>query len=181
MKLTKKGLPVLSLGISNQSRSGKYVHLVQDVPCRVVAPAVAETLSKPQLPRPDLRLKSPSLTTLKSIIDKIKTISHDVAIKAKSNGELEFVTSTDTLKIKTKFKHLNIANQPLAHEQEEAEMVVDCRDLLKCVPSMCFHPTMILFSFIPTHGLQVDAVLDHSRGTSEPIACLSYLIPNKSD
>jgi hypothetical protein len=181
MKLTKKGLPVLSLGISNQSRSGKYVHLVQDVPCRVIAPAVAETLSKPSLPRPDLRLKCPSLGTLKSMIDKVKTISHDIAIKASSHGELEFLTITDTLKIKTKFKNLNITGQALAHEQDEAELVVDCRDILKVVPCVSFHPTMVLFSFIPSHGLQIDAVLDHSRGASEPIACLSYLIPNKSD
>jgi hypothetical protein len=181
MKLAKKGLPVLSLGISNQSRSGKYIHLVQDIPCRVIAPAIAETLAKPALPRPDVRLKSPSLLILKSMIEKLKTISHDLTITARSVGELELKASTDTLKIKSTFSDLQLLTMPLEHERDECEIQIDCRDLLKIVPCQIFHPTMILLSFVPLHGLQIDAVLDHSSGSSEPIACLSYLIPNKSD
>jgi hypothetical protein len=181
MKLAKKGLPVLSLGISNQSRSGKYIHLVQDVPCRVVAPTIAETLSKPVLPRPDVRLKCPSFSILKSMVEKLKTISHDLSLTAKSIGELELKISTESLKIKSTFSELNVLHEPLEHEVEQCEMVIDCRDLLKIVPCQIFHPTMILLSFYPLHGLQIDAVLDHSRGSNEPIVCLSYLIPNKSD
>ncbi|KAJ3089183.1 hypothetical protein HK102_007012, partial [Quaeritorhiza haematococci] len=53
MKLTKKeNLPVLSLNITSQSRNGKRICLVQDIPVRVLSPQQANDLKEPMVPEP---------------------------------------------------------------------------------------------------------------------------------
>jgi hypothetical protein len=175
MKLTKKGLPVLCLTISNQSRSGKFIQLVQDIPVRVLPPAVAETLSV--LPRidPDVILKCPSLPVMKTIVEKLKALDHQLIFSA-NESQLLLKTKTDTLSVQVQFKNLQLDLQDSDSENEYVEIGIDARDLLKIFSCHVLHPSLVTMSLTRSFGLFIEASLKDGQN-KRPLVSISYSIP----
>ncbi|KAI8897800.1 checkpoint protein Hus1/Mec3 [Globomyces pollinis-pini] len=179
MKLTKKGgLPVLSLVINNQTKSGKYVQLVQDIPVRVLPPIIAEELNEPSLPIPNLVIQLPQLHNLRRMYDRIKHISNNLTIFGNSNGNLNFTMITETLTSQIEFNNLNVSDSINNHP---TKVCVDTRDFGKFIQTYLIDPTKIICYFFSDHGLKLETFLDYSMEGNSPVITVTYYIPLKQD
>lgn len=123
------------------------------------------------------------MATLKTIVEKLKNLSHDLIIIANSDGQLELRVTTDTLRVQTRFKHLQLNQKHTSQVQEDCDpadyhqIMVDARDFVKFLPCQVIHPDQVTLS-IRKDSIVVDAFL---LGDGDPVAKLTFSIPNKSD
>ncbi|KAJ1980468.1 Checkpoint protein hus1, partial [Dimargaris cristalligena] len=122
MRLAKKeGIPLLSVVISNQSRTGKVMALNQDVPVRVLGPRQIDHIREPLVPEPQVNILMPSLTNIRSIVERMKTISNTLEISANTNGEFRLKVESELVEIVTYYKNLinpelDLVSQPAGGE-----------------------------------------------------------------
>jgi hypothetical protein len=75
-KLTRKsGFPALSFEITFSGQGGNDLFLTQDVPVTVLTQAETLDYNEPMVPDPEIHVMMPPLIKLKSIIEKMKSLS----------------------------------------------------------------------------------------------------------
>ena len=62
------------------------------------------------LPNADMKINLPCLSLLKSVAEKFKNLDHTLNLKANLNGELELSIRTDSFKVKSSFKGLEVSS-----------------------------------------------------------------------
>ncbi|KAL2912765.1 Checkpoint protein hus1 [Polyrhizophydium stewartii] len=193
MRLSKKeGLPVLSFTITNQSRTGKLVILVQDVPVRVISPEKTEEFREPVAPEPDVHILMPPILTLRTIAERMKSISQRLILSANMGGQLTMSVSNDIVKVQTFFNDLinpqldptqvDVATHPSTGRSrtEFAEAEVDIRDFIKFVQCYQLHPSKILCCINERHCLIFYVVVgddDDGDKLDDRFGSLTYRIP----
>ncbi|KAH9266748.1 hypothetical protein BASA84_001000 [Batrachochytrium salamandrivorans] len=152
----KEGLPVLSFSITNQSRIGKLITLVQDVPVRVISPDKTHEFREPATPDFDVHILMPPIISFRNIAERMKAIGQRLVISANMSGQLTMGVSNDIVKIQTFFKDLiNPLIDPMQadaltcastfrNKAEFAEVEVDIRDFIKFAQCYQLHPSKIL-------------------------------------
>ena len=82
--------------------------MVQDIPIRVLNDDSIHGIIEPIIPDTDVHIMLPPLLSLKSIIERMKSISidHVLAVSANMNGELRLRVMTDTVTVETFYKNL---------------------------------------------------------------------------
>lgn len=159
--------------------SGKEVLLVQDIPVRVLPPSIAMELKEPRLPTPDMAIKLPSLETLRQITDRLKHLNpdHMITLRANQAGQLELISETSSLKVKTEFSGLNMRGNNVLIQRSErypfTQMQIDVRDFLKILPCSIMHPVMECV-FYNSYGLVVKGYVQDGI---ENTVTLSFHIP----
>ncbi|KAI9143949.1 checkpoint protein Hus1/Mec3 [Paraphysoderma sedebokerense] len=193
MKLAKKdGKAVMSLNISSESRSGKPVVITQDIPIRVLQKAQIADLKEPAIPTPEIYIMLPSLHSLRTVAERMKSLSSHIILAANMNGELVLRAETDTVNIETRYCDLvhpeldgnqeGRSQQRMRDPTEFAEVRVDVKDFIKFVHSYhvnpsnvvcCIHDELCLVFYV--------YVGDPNRLEDEDsLAILTYLIPAKA-
>ncbi|KAI9207229.1 checkpoint protein Hus1/Mec3 [Polychytrium aggregatum] len=166
MKLAKKNsLPVLSFQIANQSRTGNCVLLVQDIPVRVLTPPEAEELKEPLVPEPHVHIMMPPLSSIRTIAERMKSMSNYITISANMRGEFVLKIDTDSVEVETSYRNLinpefdpsqvDSSQQPSANRDPTlfADARVDARDFVKFVQSYVVNPTNVVCCIIENRGL----------------------------
>lgn len=172
IKLAKKDLPVLSLIITNQSRSGKLINLVQDVPVRVLNWDMVKDLGPPKLSVHELKLKLPPLDSLKKLIDKMSHLDTKMILRGDNLGNLEFKLSNDELTVKTEFACSNVvAGNPIY-----SEIQVDIRDFSKIMGLSSIHPTAVDCYIYRDLGLVIQGFVAGGLGQDRKAVSISFHI-----
>lgn len=123
MKLAKKdGQAVLAFEISGTTRLGKKVRVGHDVKVEVMKAGDVEKLAEPMCPEPDVRLSRlndfpsysyqhtqthiilPSLPKLRPIIERLRSLSEILTVRANNSGILQVGFQTEAVKVDTEWK-----------------------------------------------------------------------------
>ncbi|OLY79671.1 Checkpoint protein hus1 [Smittium mucronatum] len=114
IRLTKKKkIPLLSLTISNYSRAGRPILITQDIPIRILTPLQMSHVKEPNLPSANVYILMPQINSIRSVAERMKTISEYITISANNNGEFILSVSSDLVDIQTYYKGLTNPNSLL--------------------------------------------------------------------
>ncbi|KAM0786318.1 hypothetical protein ACM66B_001793 [Microbotryomycetes sp. NB124-2] len=155
---TTAGRPVLSLAISSASKAGRQLEITQDVAVRVKTLSEMQAMKEPLCPTPDVNILLPPLSNLRTVCDRLKTISSAITISANWRGELRLRAESDEAKVETEWRGLK---HPLAQDPDSASQAqpdpdefhsvsVDSRNLLKFLASHAIE-TMTISSICQDH------------------------------
>ncbi|GAA6023942.1 hypothetical protein JCM8202_001300 [Rhodotorula sphaerocarpa] len=149
IKLAKKGgsgpqgtgegsYPALSIQIESSSRLGKKLEIVQDVGVRVKKAADIELLKEPLCPAPEVIITLPDLQQIRTVVERLKTVSPFVTVSANNQGELRLRAEADEANVETEWRGLKRPRgqgDELASQVEDASqffgVTLDARSLLK--------------------------------------------------
>lgn len=161
IKLAKKGgsgpqgsgegsYPVLSICVESSSRFGKKVEIVQDVAVRVKKAADIEQLTEPLCPAPEVIISLPDMQQLRTVVERLKTVSPFVTIRANNQGLLKFRAEADEANVETEWRNLK---RP---QSGADDIVADIED-----PSHLFKVTVeakSLLKFLATYQVASSAI-----------------------
>ncbi|KAI5634180.1 hus1-like protein domain-containing protein [Phthorimaea operculella] len=124
MKLTKKQCPCLTLEIEIPSATSQQTrNVTHDIPVMVIPRKMWADFNEPIVPQPDITIELPPLKQLRTTIDRMRTMSPEVVIRASAEGRLTLQISTDMAKVSTRFKDLPVDSfaGPIDHSDSESE------------------------------------------------------------
>ncbi|XP_061384691.1 checkpoint protein HUS1 [Danaus plexippus] len=133
IKLTKKQCPCLTLDIEMPSSISQQTRQVShDIPVVVVPRKLWGEFNEPKIPQPDISIELPPLKQLRNTIDRMKSMSSEIIISASAEGRLTLQIKTDTAKVSTRFRGLNVESfeGPIDHSDSETESQT-CEDVSK--------------------------------------------------
>ncbi|KAF8992380.1 checkpoint protein Hus1/Mec3 [Cyathus striatus] len=141
MKLAKKNdHAMLSFEISGITRSGRKVRVAHDVKIEVMKPTDVARLSEPLCPEPDVHILLPPLQKLRTIVDRLRSMSDVLAIRANNTGKLQVAIDTESVKVETEWKN---CTNPKTQDEELDELATDPPD-----PDKMFTVLVSLRSFL---------------------------------
>ncbi|GAA5941596.1 hypothetical protein JCM3775_005121 [Rhodotorula graminis] len=197
IKLAKKGgsgpggtgegsYPVLSLVVRSSSRLGKRLEITQDVAVKVMKAAEMDQLKEPLCPTPQVALYLPSLHTLRTVVERLKTISSYITISANNAGELRLRAESDDAKVETEWRDLRMPTagaegmtDPADDPHEFISVTLEAKDVLKFLASYSVASTTIA-CFCRAHAaifyVYVGAERD-SSGAQGSGGVLTFFVP----
>ncbi|GAW10416.1 cell cycle checkpoint [Lentinula edodes] len=109
IKLAKKNdQAVLNFEITGTTRVGRKVRIGHDVKIEVMKPADVVKLSEPMCPEPDIHVLLPSLQKIRTIVERLRSMSDVLAIRASQSGCLQLSINTESVKVDTEWKNCTI-------------------------------------------------------------------------
>ncbi|CAK5270303.1 unnamed protein product [Mycena citricolor] len=119
MKLAKKNdVAVLSFEITGVSRQGRKVRVSYDVRIEVMKPADVENLREPLCPEPDVNIVLPPLQKLRPIVERLRSMSDYLLVRANNSGCLNLSVQTDSVSVDTEWKNCTITPRAAANSQD---------------------------------------------------------------
>jgi len=104
MKLAKKNnQAVLSFEISGTMASGRRVMVGHDVRIDVLRPSDVKKLTEPMCPEPEVHILLPPLQKMRTIIERLRSLSDTIAVKANNNGRLQISVRTESVSVDTQW------------------------------------------------------------------------------
>ncbi|GJN90449.1 hypothetical protein Rhopal_003460-T1 [Rhodotorula paludigena] len=162
IKLAKKGgvdnsgtgegsYPVLSLAIESSSRLGKRLEITQDVAVRVKKAADIELLKEPLSGNAiQVILLLPPLQLLRTVVERLKTVSPYLTLSANNAGELRIRAEADEANVETEWRGLkkpSMGAEDVAAQHEDPRqffsVTLEAKSLLKFLASYTVATTSI--------------------------------------
>eukprot|EP00054_Salpingoeca_dolichothecata_P015860 m.92038 g.92038 ORF g.92038 m.92038 type:complete len:285 (+) comp21693_c0_seq2:193-1047(+) len=133
LKLVKKDhTTYLNVLVTLPSPTGITRPLSHDIPVTIFPFAEIEQCRPPELPNPEVALDLPEIKVLRTLVDRIKTMSEYVLLAANNIGDLIIKAETGMVSVKTFFRDLNVVNQlDSAPNDEDNEELVEARIYIK--------------------------------------------------
>lgn len=192
-KLTKKtGLPSLSFNIKSMYRGDNPVLLVQDIPIRVLNLYHINEYKEPMVPQPHVHILMPPLVSVRTIIDRMKSMSNYLTISANFNGEFILKIETEAVSVETYFKDLispdlnqvNNSSQQDKPKNQFSECQISIIDFEKFVHSYVINPSSVICSIIENFAVvfyvyvknETMSYMDYDQETRQ-FGALTYYIP----
>ncbi|XP_041971921.1 checkpoint protein HUS1 [Aricia agestis] len=128
IKLTKKQCPCLTLEIEMPSSTSQETRQVtHDIPVVVVPRKLWDDFQEPRIPQPDISIELPPLKQLRTTIDRMRTMSSEVVLRASAEGRFTLQIKTDMAKVSTRFKDLRVEafEGPIDHSDSETESQIN--------------------------------------------------------
>ncbi|GAA5933726.1 uncharacterized protein JCM15063_001395 [Sporobolomyces koalae] len=170
IKLSKKGghgpggtgpgaHPVLSIDIESASRMGKRLTITQDVYVKVKKMQDVQQLKEPLCPVPDAALLLPPLQLLRTVAERMKSVSSVITLSANNAGTFRMRVEADEAKVETEWPNLKRPNlgdagdemtNPVEDPNEFFSVTVETKNLLKFLASYSIAQTTI-FCLCPNH------------------------------
>ncbi|TPX36074.1 hypothetical protein SeMB42_g03916 [Synchytrium endobioticum] len=194
LKLTKKDdLPVLSFICQNQSRTGKTLTVVQDVPVRVMTPQQTRELTEPVFGNADVYIILPALSNVRAITDRMKSLSAFVTIAANNSGDFIMKVAENKVKVETVFKELinpeldasqaQLSQEPSVNRNPAlfAEARVDVRDFQKFLQSYVVNPSQVVCCILDKRGLVLYVYVSTDGMNPHQCGSLTYYMVAKRE
>ncbi|KAI5477604.1 HUS1 checkpoint protein [Pseudohyphozyma bogoriensis] len=155
----KNARPVLSLAIQSASRHGRMVTITHDVGVRVKKHSEVDAMKEPLCPAPDLfpvgiafqvNILLPPLSSLRTVSERLKTISSSITISANWRGEFRLRAESDDANVQTEWRGLKHPTPPEDEASQDPpspsafhSVTVDARSLLKFLGAYTIATTTI--------------------------------------
>ncbi|KAJ3012550.1 hypothetical protein HKX48_006208 [Thoreauomyces humboldtii] len=156
MKLAKKdGWPMLSLSITNSSKTGNRVYLTQDVPVRILQSDESIDLVKPVVNERKTHIFLPPIADVKTIADRMKALGSHVSVLANEAGDFVLKVQADAVSVETQFKKLGNPQPSQAvqggtpgaaqtNRKRFVEVRVDIRDFVRFLQCSTLSPKHVV-------------------------------------
>ncbi|XP_066249726.1 checkpoint protein HUS1 [Euwallacea similis] len=123
IKLTNKETPCLTLDMELMSGELLSRQCVHDIPVDVISRKHWGDYAEPSFNEFHASIQMPNLKSIKSIVEKMKNMSHCLVVRANRSGELTLEIKTNIIKLSAHFSHLNVHS--FADGQLDSEAVED--------------------------------------------------------
>ncbi|KAJ4482252.1 checkpoint protein Hus1/Mec3 [Lentinula aciculospora] len=156
VKLAKKNdQAVLNFEITGTTAGGRKVKIGHDVRIEVMKPVDVARLSEPMCPEPDIHVLLPSLQKMRTIVERLRTQSDLLAVRASHNGCLRLSINTESVKVDTDWKDCTIpqmmkegasqdsADEPPPDPEQLFSVLVSVKSFLKFLSSHVVSTTTI--------------------------------------
>lgn len=158
--------------------------ITQEIVVRVLSPAQVESIREPMCPEPDVNILMPSLSTLRTVADRLRTMSETIVVSANRNGEMTFRADGQKVKVETFWRNLQkpemdpsqAQSQSHRDAKEMARARVDGKSLTRFLASNQ-NATSAILSICHNHALVIYVYL----GGDDKLGILTFYIPCKSD
>ncbi|KAJ1653148.1 Checkpoint protein hus1 [Dispira simplex] len=198
MRLAKKeNIPLLSIIINHQSRTGKVLSLNQDIPVRVLGKHQMEHIREPLVPEPQVNILMPSLNNIRSIAERMKGISSTLEVSANTNGEFRLKVENELVQVVTYYKNLvnpelDISSQLDSASRSQsrpstardpghfASAKIDIRNFIKFLHSHHVVPNNVVCCIIEEFAVVIHVYVSASLTAffgQQNFAALTYYIP----
>uniref|UniRef100_T2MIV2 Checkpoint protein n=1 Tax=Hydra vulgaris TaxID=6087 RepID=T2MIV2_HYDVU len=155
IKLTKKQTPCLTFEITLSSLTAHTRNVIHDVPVAVIPTRYWDDFKKPTLPNYNIKIHTPNLKIMKSVVERMKNISGFMVITALQNGELCFKVETDEVTASTYFQNMlvepNEKSTLVEHDIDDTESVgarVDIQKLLSFLHAQLLNATKTICAIV---------------------------------
>lgn len=162
IKLSKRQGACLSVEIVQPTLTGAARTVTHEVPVTVVPERLWANYQEPNMPDIDVSIYLPPLKLLKSIADRMKSMSNYVTMAANMNGELQLRIETDEVTATTFFRDLqnHIFDTSTAGDESRDtstmyEARIDIRRLGQFLLGQNFNPTKAICNITDGKGLQI--------------------------
>lgn len=177
VKLTKKGVPVLTFEISTPLGP-----ILQDIPVVVLSAVRLAEFNEPQHDQAR-GLTLPPLTKLHTLVDRMKGLSQTLHLNAHLQTEkatLSLRVLTDMVSVSTTYSDLTVADYTFEDSQlrddditnEQNHAIVDLKNFSRCLYGHQVQPTHALF-FIHPSCVMVHLMLPYE-------VTITYFIPRRA-
>lgn len=178
VKLTRKGVPVLTFEISTPLGP-----ILQDIPVVVLSAVRLAECSEPHYDEAH-GLTLPPLTKLHTLVDRMKGLSQSLHLHAHMEPDkatLSLRVLTDMVSVSTTYSDLTIANCNFGETQmpddeitfeQNADAIVDLKNFSRCLFGHQVQPTHALF-FIQPNCVMVHLMLPYE-------VSITYFIPRRA-
>ncbi|KXN88314.1 Checkpoint protein hus1 [Leucoagaricus sp. SymC.cos] len=123
MKLAKKNEhAVLKFEIIGTTSAGRRVKVSHDVQVVVMKPHEVSKLTEPLCPDPDAHILLPALHKLRTIVERLRSMSDILTFRANNAGTLQLSVTTETGKVQTEWKNLMNPKDNDAEPDKEIDM-----------------------------------------------------------
>lgn len=132
LKLAKRSnIPCLCLDANNNAGSGSAVAVHHTIPVRILRPAEMQYHLPPQIPLPDVQLELTGTTaaTVKTVVERLRSLSPTVHLSASMTGELTVSLDSDGASIRTFFSKLHPRPEDCKPGTDECCVKVDTKKL----------------------------------------------------
>jgi len=148
------------------------VCMVQDVPVTVLTSSrLTEDFQEPQCPTPEVKLRIPPIRNFKQVIDRMRPMSDEVILRARTDGQIMLEIESEIVKITTYYNNL----KPPTSDPDRVGTHLDvqqtrCRVQIKNVTKMLAglnqlqNIKMCYLCFIRSYALVSHVILEHSLG-----------------
>ncbi|KAK4051962.1 Checkpoint protein hus1 [Microbotryomycetes sp. JL221] len=174
--------PVLTLAISSASKAGRMLEITQDVAVRVKTLTEMQAMKEPLCPTPDVNILLPPLSSLRTVCDRLKTISSIITISSNWRGELRLRAESDDANVETEWRGLKHpqaqdadGSQPPVDPDKFFSVSVDSRNLLKFLASYAIE-TMTISSICPNHCAIFYVYIGDARDNAQG-GVLTFFVP----
>lgn len=153
VKLTNKKLPCLTFEImlSEFSHSRLCVH---DIPVTVMPRRGWKQLQEPKVPNFDISIQLPSLKLLRTVAERMKTLSPYITVLANQEGVLILKVETPDATVSTHFKDLIVQTTEVAGSEGSDEFFsarVDVRKFVQFLTSEQVNPSKVVCNIVDDH------------------------------
>ncbi|XP_073237036.1 checkpoint protein HUS1-like [Porites lutea] len=176
IKLAKKHTPCLTFEITLPSLTSHTRSVIHDVPVGVIPQRNWEEYEEPAMPDFDVSIYMPSMKVVKNVTERMKNLSNFLILSANQNGYMTLGIETDSVTVKTHFKHLDTptweGDSSQHHNRDPdkmAEARVDIKKLATFLHGQQVNPSKVICNIV--HGKAVQFLLLHED------LSLQYLIP----
>lgn len=126
IKLTNKQAPCLTLEIELMSTEGlQNRQLIHDIPVEVIGRKHWGDYAEPQFNDFHVSMQMPNLKPIKSIVERMKNMSHSLIVSATKFGKLSLQIKTNMVNLTAHFANLGIESFAVAHNNEMLENTAD--------------------------------------------------------
>jgi hypothetical protein len=132
LKLAKRSnIPCLCLDAVSTSSSGAAITVHHTIPVRILRPTEMQYHLPPQIPLPDVQLEltGQSTSIIKTVVERLKSLSTTVYLSANMTGELTVSLDSDGASIRTFLSKLHPRPEDCKPGVEECCVKVDTKKL----------------------------------------------------
>ncbi|XP_042304802.1 checkpoint protein HUS1 isoform X2 [Sceloporus undulatus] len=158
IKLTNKQCPCLTVAVELPSLASSSRIVVHDIPVGMIPRKLWGDFREPSLPDFDVSIYLPAMKTMKSVVERMKNISHSLVIEANQQGEMNLKIETALVSVTTHFKALgnpawvseHASQKPAQERQPErmAEARIDIKRLLQLLAGQQVNPAKALCNIV---------------------------------
>ncbi|XP_011493900.1 PREDICTED: checkpoint protein HUS1-like [Ceratosolen solmsi marchali] len=158
IKLTNKQQPCLTFDIELSSISAESRLCIHDVPVTIIPQKKWSEYNEPNIERYDISLEMPQFKHLRSVMERIKSMSPILILSADTNGVLAFKVDTNAATITVHFPNLTVLD---CTSNNEISASVDIKKFHAFLAWEAVHPTAIKCNILNETVININLNLEN--------------------
>ncbi|XP_044265051.1 checkpoint protein HUS1 [Tribolium madens] len=174
IKLTNKDSPCLTLEMEMASGAIQSRQCVHDIPVEVISRKHWNDYEEPRFNDFHVSIEMPNLKTIKTIVERMRSMSHSLIVSARKDGRLTFEIKTNIVTLSSHFPGLGVESFAIGQleltpdledeDQQKVSSIVDIKKFLMFLSGMQLNNCRTVCSIV--HGKMVKLFMEQPGALS---------------
>ncbi|KYB26297.1 Checkpoint protein HUS1-like Protein [Tribolium castaneum] len=175
IKLTNKDSPCLTLEMEMASEATQSRQCVHDIPVEVISRKHWNDYEEPRFNDFHVSIEMPNLKTIKTIVERMRNMSHSLTVAATKDGRLTFQIKTNIVTLSSHFPGLGVESFAIGQleltssdsqeeDQQKVSSIVDIKKFLMFLSGMQLNSCRTVCSIV--HGKMVKLFMEQPGALS---------------